>query len=180
MRLDASIATWVSAPLLILVLLVTFARNYAVRIISPPPEGAAGIDEKGLRQRNVLARAARLRAAGGSISFAGWTMRREWLVGAAGGKLLDKDVADANPMAAMSGTGQMDMIKMQLVNMASQMGVRGGRGARVARAAGAGRTHVGRATQTTIPRDATLHPRPPPRPSRLACSSALFSRALLR
>jgi putative thioredoxin len=39
------------------------------------------------------------------------------------GKLRDKTVADGNPMAAMSGTGSMDMMKMQVSARASAVGM---------------------------------------------------------
>ncbi len=113
MRLDPAIAIWVMAPLLVLVMLVTYARIYAMRILQPAAE--SGIDKTGLQQRNVLARANRLRAFGGLISQAGWKMRRDWLIAPDSGKLLDKTVVDANPMESMgSGAGTMDMLKGQV------------------------------------------------------------------
>ena len=111
LRLDPAIAAWVMAPLLVLVMLVNYARMYAMRLVQPAPD--AGGDKKQLQYRNVLARAARLRAFGGLISQAGWQMRHEWLLAPVVGKLHDKNVADANPMDAVGGSnsGMMDNMK---------------------------------------------------------------------
>ena len=104
LTLDASIAIWVVLPLLAFVLVLTYTRTYAMRLLQPEEQP---VDDLGLRQRSVLSRAARLRAAGGSISFVGFMMRKAWLIDEHRGRLRDKDVADANPMAMMSGGGQM-------------------------------------------------------------------------
>ncbi len=111
--LDPAIRNWVMLPVLVLVVLVTFSRMYAMKLLSPPPEGASPPDKKGLKERAIVAQSQRLRANGGYISQRGWAMRKEYLIGK-DGKLLDKDVKDPNPMSAMSGPGSMDTMKIQV------------------------------------------------------------------
>lgn len=112
MLLDPAVRDWVLLPLLLLVVIVTYARMYAVRYITPPADGA-GVDAEGVRQRGLVARSARLRANGQYISYGGWLSRREWLSGGSTGKLNDSSVKDKNPMAG-GPMAQMDMMKMQV------------------------------------------------------------------
>ena len=118
MLLDPQIRDWVLLPILIIVLIVNYARMYAHRLLAPSPDGSLTVDAAGVKQRATHAASLRLRQNGGYISHAGWAMRKHRLVGVDGdgaptGLLFDKDVKDANPMAA-GGTQQMDMVKMMV------------------------------------------------------------------
>lgn len=104
LTLDREIAVWVFVPLLIFALIHLRIRNDATQLLQP---AESPVDVAGLKQRAVLSRAARLRANGGLISFAGWKQRHDWLLHEQRGRLHDKSVVDPNPMQAMSGMGMM-------------------------------------------------------------------------
>ena len=112
--LDSAIRDWVLLPIIIFVILVTYARLYGMRLLSPPPEGHVPIDLKGVHQRSLIALSQRLRQYGGYISQRGWAMRKASLIGTPDKGLLDGAVKDVNPMANMAGPGSMDMMKMQV------------------------------------------------------------------
>ena len=117
--LDPAIRDWVLLPIVFFVILVTYARLYGMRLLSPPPEGALPIDEAGVQQRGLIAFSQRLRFYGGYISQRGWAMRKASLIGAPEKGLLDATVKDANPMANMAGPASMDMMKMQVRHAAA-------------------------------------------------------------
>jgi hypothetical protein len=126
MFIDSSIRDTVLVPIAILVVVVTFSRNFLIRLIAATPVVTA----VEAAQRGVLARAQRLRAHGGYISPAGFYARKEHLAAAGTGVLLDEEVKDANPMMPAAGGGpapspfaMLEPMKPQLVFMASQFGV---------------------------------------------------------
>jgi hypothetical protein len=123
--LDSAIRDWVLLPIIIFVVLVTYARLYGMRLLSPPPEGHTPIDMKGVQQRSLLAQSQRLRMYGGYISQRGWAMRKTSLVGTPTKGLLDDKAVDANPMASMAGAGSMDMMKMQVRGLCALRGTGG-------------------------------------------------------
>ena len=123
--LDSAIRDWVLLPIIIFVILVTYARLYGMRLLSPPPEGHVPIDLKGVHQRSLIALSQRLRQYGGYISQRGWAMRKASLIGTPDKGLLDGAVKDVNPMANMAGPGSMDMMKMQVRGGLAALG-RGG------------------------------------------------------
>ncbi len=105
MLIDPAIRDWVMIPLLVLVIISVYVRMHAVRLLAPskPPDA----DEAA--QRDVVARAGRLRAHAGYISFPGFAMRKDYLTAPETGKLVAKvKTKPANPMA------QMDMMKQQV------------------------------------------------------------------
>jgi hypothetical protein len=112
--LDSAIRDWVLLPIIIFVILVTYARLYGMRLLSPPAEGHVPIDTEGVKQRSLIAQSQRLRFYGGYISQRGWAMRKAALIGAPDKGLLSSSVKDTNPMASMAGPGSMDMMKMQV------------------------------------------------------------------
>ena len=123
--LDSAIRDWVLLPIIIFVILVTYARLYGMRLLSPPAEGHVPIDLKGVHQRSLIALSQRLRQYGGYISQRGWAMRKASLIGSPDKGLLDGSVKDVNPMANMAGPGSMDMMKMQVRGGLAALG-RGG------------------------------------------------------
>ncbi len=112
--LDPAIRDWVLVPILLFVVLVTHARLYAMKLLSPPPEGHIPVDSKGAQQRALIAYSQRLRMYGGYVSQRGWAMRKSYLIGTPDKGLLDSSVKDANAMANVTGPGSMDMMKMQV------------------------------------------------------------------
>ena len=111
--LDPAIRDWVLLPIIIFVILVTYARLYGFKLLTPPAEGHVPIDIKGVQQRSLISQSQRLRMYGGYISQRGWAMRKASLIGTPDRGLLDSAVKDVNPMASMAGPGSMDMMKMQ-------------------------------------------------------------------
>ena len=119
MLLDPQIRDWVLLPILLIVLIVNYARMYAHRLLAPSPESSLPVDAAGVRHRAVHAASLRLRQNGAYISHAGWAMRKHRLIGvdeggAQTGLLYDATVKDVNPMTAGGSGGQMDMVKMMV------------------------------------------------------------------
>jgi hypothetical protein len=133
---DGSILTWILLPLVFLTLVSIYVRTHAMRLLAD----AKAVGREELAHRNLLARAQRLRAHGGFISLAGFSMRKAYLVepapasasapsssssssaataaaGAAGGRLL------AKPEGGGAAPNPMDAMKQQMVMMGTQMGL---------------------------------------------------------
>ena len=109
--IDPTIRDWVLIPLLALVVIVHYLRSAVMRLVAPSPT----VPPAELAHKALLARAARLRGPGAAaVSARAFAMRKDALVGAPGGALVDETVVDApaaNPMAGM------DAMKGQLFNM---------------------------------------------------------------
>ena len=116
MLIDPTIRDWVLFPLLALVIVVHYLRSSVMRLFASPP--APNVKEAA--QKYLVARSARLRAAGGAITARGFAMRKDFLAGGEGAVLLDESVADKNPAA--NPMASMDMMKGQLMNMVLGMG----------------------------------------------------------
>jgi len=112
--LDPEIRNWVMLPVLVGAASVNFMRMYAMKLLAPSPDGSVPLDKSDLQQRGIVAISQRLRMNGGYISQKGMAMRKEYLIGKDTGKLLKKDFKEVNPMAAMSGPGAMDGMKMNV------------------------------------------------------------------
>ncbi len=101
-ELDPAIRDWVLLPIIVIMVLVTLARN-AIQILITGDK-TLSLDE--LRAQASLARAGRLRSAGAHVSGASFAMRREWFSRPERGVLLDKvagGAAAANPMSSPNG-----------------------------------------------------------------------------
>lgn len=102
LELDPAIRDWVLLPIIVIMVLVTLARN-AIQILITGDK-TLSLDE--LRAQAALARAARLRGAGAHVSGASFAMRREWFSRPERGVLLEKvagGAAAANPMSNPKG-----------------------------------------------------------------------------
>ena len=118
MLLDSQIRDWVLIPILVIVLIVNYARMYTFRLLAPNPEGTLPVDAAGVKHRALHAASLRLRQNGGFISHSGWAMRKHRLIGVddkgePSGLLYDKTVKDVNALAS-GPAGQMDMVKMMV------------------------------------------------------------------
>lgn len=111
MLIDPAIRDWVLLPLLALVVVLHFLRLYAMRLT----QSDVTPDATELKQKGVVARSQRLRAAGGYITGQGYQMRKDHLLQTSGGQLNDDKIVDKPPNPLQ----QPDMMKQQLLGMVS-------------------------------------------------------------
>lgn len=105
MLIDPAIRDWVMIPLLILVVLSMYLRNYGMKYLAE----SKTMDNDEFTQRNLVSRSNRLRANYGYISYNGFRMRQLYLSNTDNGKLHENVKSkQMNPM------GQMDMLKQQV------------------------------------------------------------------
>lgn len=116
MLIDPAIRDKVLIPLLVLAYVYMSLRDVMYKLVLSKPDESMGIEE--IRQRQIVARAQRLRVNGNYITGSGFAMRKSYLIDEDGRALREKTTAKPmNPMA------QMDVMKGQMVGQAVYMGI---------------------------------------------------------
>lgn len=114
--LDPSIRDWVVLPMVAIMVLMGLCRHYATEVL----KSSSKVDVEEVKQRQVLARASRIRTRGSFLPADSFAARKTYLCAKDSG-LLSQAVKKSGTNPMMNPSGMVDQMKGQMVYMLPNM-----------------------------------------------------------